>query len=59
MAARVHELNLDQTGKRLVRDPTRRSHANLGFDCYLAHNGRWTKGRTPEEVIGKVKVWPS
>lgn len=24
-----------------------------------AHNGRWTKGRTPEEVIGKVKVWPS
>jgi len=24
-----------------------------------AHHGRWTKGRTPEEVIGKPKVWPS
>ena len=22
-----------------------------------AHNGRWTKGRTPEEVIGKEKMW--
>lgn len=26
-------------------------------DC--AHHGRWTRGRTPEEVIGKPKVWPS
>ena len=22
-----------------------------------AHTGRWTKGRTPEAVIGKVKMW--
>jgi hypothetical protein len=22
-----------------------------------AHTGRWTKGRTPEEVLGKVKMW--
>lgn len=22
-----------------------------------AHAGRWTKGRTPEEVIGKEKMW--
>jgi transposase InsO family protein len=36
----------------------------LDLDRYLnyyntdrAHTGRWTKGRTPEEVIGKVKMW--
>lgn len=22
-----------------------------------AHTGRWTRGRTPEQVIGKVKMW--
>ena len=22
-----------------------------------AHNGRWTKGRTPHEVLGKAKLW--
>lgn len=22
-----------------------------------AHTGRWTKGRTPEEVLGKAKIW--
>ena len=36
----------------------------LDLDRYLhyyntdrAHTGRWTKGRTPEEVLGKVKMW--
>ncbi len=36
----------------------------LDLDRYLnyyntdrAHTGRWTKGRTPEQVIGKVKMW--
>lgn len=22
-----------------------------------AHNGRWTRGRTPDEVLGKAKMW--
>ncbi|MGH2652951.1 MAG: hypothetical protein ACRDHV_01195 [Actinomycetota bacterium] len=36
----------------------------LDLDRYLryyntdrAHTGRWTKGRTPEQVLGKVKMW--
>jgi hypothetical protein len=36
----------------------------LDLDRYLnyyntdrAHTGRWAKGRTPEEVLGKVKIW--
>jgi transposase InsO family protein len=36
----------------------------LDLDRYLnyyntdrAHTGRWTKGRTPEEVLGKVNMW--
>ena len=36
----------------------------LDLDRYLTyyntdrtHNGRWNKGRTPEEVLGKVKMW--
>jgi len=36
----------------------------LDLDRYLryyntdrAHTGRWTKGRTPEDVLGKVKMW--
>ena len=36
----------------------------IDLDRYLryyntdrAHTGRWTKGRTPEEVLGKVKMW--
>ena len=36
----------------------------LDLDRYLryyntdrAHTGRWTKGRTPEAVLGKVKMW--
>ena len=40
-----------QTGLRLdleryLRDNTER-----------AHTGRWTKGRTPEQVLGKAKLW--
>jgi hypothetical protein len=38
--------------------------ANLGFQGHLhapttptAHTGRLTKGRAPEQVIGKVKMW--
>ncbi len=27
------------------------------YNTDRAHTGRWTKGRTPEEVIGKVKMW--
>ena len=36
----------------------------LDLDRYLryyntdrAHTGRWTRGRTPEDVLGKVKMW--
>src|SRR6266511_4338819 len=36
----------------------------LDLDRYLryyntdrAHTGRWTRGRTPEHVLGKVKMW--
>lgn len=27
------------------------------YNTDRAHNGRWTKGRTPEEVLGKATVW--
>jgi len=27
------------------------------YNTDRAHNGRWTKGRTPEQVIGKAKMW--
>ena len=27
------------------------------YNTDRAHNGRWTKGRTPEEVLGKAKMW--
>jgi transposase InsO family protein len=27
------------------------------YNTDRAHTGRWTKGRTPEEVIGKEKMW--
>lgn len=29
------------------------------YNTDRAHHGRWTRGKTPEEVIGKPKVWPS
>ena len=27
------------------------------YNSDRAHTGRWTRGRTPESVIGKAKVW--
>jgi transposase InsO family protein len=27
------------------------------YNTERAHTGRWTKGRTPEEVLGKAKLW--
>jgi transposase InsO family protein len=27
------------------------------YNTDRAHNGRWTKGRTPDEVLGKGKMW--
>jgi transposase InsO family protein len=27
------------------------------YNADRAHTGRWTKGRTPEQVLGKVKMW--
>ena len=29
------------------------------YNTDRAHTGRWTKGRTPEQVIGKAKMWAS
>ncbi len=27
------------------------------YNTDRAHTGRWTRGRTPDQVIGKVKMW--
>jgi hypothetical protein len=27
------------------------------YNTQRAHTGRWTKGRTPEAVLGKAKLW--
>ncbi len=27
------------------------------YNTERAHSGRWTKGRTPDEVLGKAKLW--
>jgi transposase InsO family protein len=27
------------------------------YNADRAHTGRWNKGRTPEEVLGKQKMW--
>jgi len=27
------------------------------YNTERAHTGRWTKGRTPDEVLGKAKLW--
>jgi hypothetical protein len=41
-----------QTGLRLALE------RYLGYDnTERAHTGRWTKGRTPEAVLGKAKLW--
>ncbi len=28
------------------------------YNTERAHTGRWTRGRTPEDVIGKETMWP-
>jgi hypothetical protein len=27
------------------------------YNTEQAHTGRWTRGRTPEQVLGKAKLW--
>jgi hypothetical protein len=27
------------------------------YNTERAHTGRWTRGRTPDEVLGKAKLW--
>ena len=27
------------------------------YNTERAHTGRWTRGRTPEEVLGEAKLW--
>ena len=27
------------------------------YNTDRAHTGRWTRGRTPESVLGKTKIW--
>ena len=27
------------------------------YNTDRAHTGRWTRGRTPESVLGKTKMW--
>jgi hypothetical protein len=27
------------------------------YNTDRAHTGRWTRGRTPESVIGKARLW--
>jgi hypothetical protein len=41
-----------QTGLRLDLERYLRS-----YNTERAHSGRWTKGRTPDEVLGKAKLW--
>ena len=41
-----------QTGLRLDLDRYLRY-----YNTERSHTGRWTKGRTPEEVLGKAKLW--
>jgi Integrase core domain len=41
-----------QTGLRLDLERYLRSYNTEG-----AHTGRWTRGRTPEAVLGKAKLW--
>jgi hypothetical protein len=41
-----------QTGLRLDLE------RSLRYDnTERAHTGRWTRGRTPNEVLGKAKLW--
>jgi hypothetical protein len=41
-----------QTGLKLDLERYLRYHNTV-----RAHTGRWTKGRTPEQVLGKAKLW--
>jgi transposase InsO family protein len=41
-----------QTGLRLDLERYLRS-----YNTERAHTGRWTKGRTPQAVLGKAKLW--
>jgi transposase InsO family protein len=41
-----------QTGLRLDLERYLRS-----YNTERAHSGHWTKGRTPDEVLGKAKLW--
>ena len=41
-----------QTGLRLDLESYLRY-----YNTERAHTCRWTKGRTPEEVLGKAKLW--
>ena len=41
-----------QTGLRIDLDRYLRY-----YNCDRAHTGRWTRGRTPESVIGKASIW--
>jgi transposase InsO family protein len=64
---RVEETILDECWKPAFARyliPNYTGGLRLDLDRYLdyyntdrAHTGRWTKGRTPEQVIGKVKMW--
>jgi hypothetical protein len=27
------------------------------YNTERAHTGRWTRGRTPDQVLGKAKLW--
>jgi hypothetical protein len=41
-----------QTGLKLDRERYLRY-----YNTERAHTGRWTRGRTPEEILGKAKLW--
>jgi len=47
--------------RHLIPKTTGLAHDRAQYlrDCNTdrAHTGRWTGGRTPESVIGKVKMW--
>jgi hypothetical protein len=45
-------LILKQTGLRLDLERYLRY-----YNTERAHTGRWTKGHTPEQVLGKAKLW--
>ena len=63
---RVQQTTLDECWKPAFARYLIPNHTGLRLDLerYLryynterSHTGRWTKGRTPEEVLGKAKLW--